>query len=70
MGLLYCGANIQPAAAAALSDDGRCCMARGGIFTIQFGGITSLPVCQCASVPVCLVTGDARQHSEVLGIDN
>ena len=28
MGLLYCGANIQPTPAAVFSDDGRC-MARG-----------------------------------------
>ena len=30
MGLLYCGANIQPTSAAELlADDGGCCMARG-----------------------------------------
>ena len=49
MGLLYCGANIQPTAAAEVCADGRCTTpargSRGGIFrtlnAVFFRGITS-----------------------------
>ena len=59
MGLLYCGANIEPRAAADLCDDGRCilwCRARGNfLHSMQyFEGLST-------GLPACLVTGAARK---------
>ena len=53
MGLLYCGANIQPTVAAEVCDDGRCTPtargSRGGIFrtlnAVFFRGIISDLAC-------------------------